>query len=58
MLNEFKEKNKTKRDGDCEEKSFLLKCVAILTACSSKFLFTELYFHTKITTYPTPKLQV
>jgi hypothetical protein len=41
-----------------EENSLLSKCVAILAACSSGFLFTELHLPTKIITYPTPKFQV
>jgi hypothetical protein len=39
------------------KQSFLSKCVAILTACNSRFLLTELHFPIKITTYPTPQVQ-
>jgi hypothetical protein len=40
------------------KQSFLSKHVAILAACSSGFLFTELCFPAEIATYPNPKFQV
>jgi hypothetical protein len=50
-------KNK-KREELWGKQCFLSKCVTILAASSSGFLFTELCFHAEITTYPTPKFQM
>jgi hypothetical protein len=55
----LKKRTKSKKMGELKGKQFFLsKCVTISVACSSRFLFTELHFQTKIAIYPTPKFQM